>query len=372
MDHATVLSSTVIVTTPPAHAAGIVDVVVTNPDGQSATLSGGFTYVAPTPGAALTITHIDPPTGSTGEHALRFVAITGTGFQHGATVIFGGTPAEHAEVIGTTAIVTNAPDHAPGTVDMTVTNPDGQSGSLANAYTYLVPLQIASVNPNTGPSAGCTGVTITGTGLLTGAHVLFDGLPATVSAVSADGTSISATTPAHPAGVANIIVINPNGQHGALSHAFTFTGDTNPPITAALTITQIEPAIGPTTGGVRVAIHGAGFKDGVVVTFDTTPGTAVHIINSTLLVVTTPGHAAGTATVTVSEGSTQSSLNNGYGYIAPPEHRPGGATSAANEPAPAPIPPGGRNPHAPAVSAVSVAGGASGASVAPNPMPPSR
>jgi IPT/TIG domain/Dockerin type I domain len=41
-----VVSSTQITATTPAHAAGAVNVVVTNPDAQSATLASGFTYVA--------------------------------------------------------------------------------------------------------------------------------------------------------------------------------------------------------------------------------------------------------------------------------------------------------------------------------------
>jgi len=43
----TVTPPTTINFTTPAHAAGAVDVVVTNPDAQSATLAGGFTYLAP-------------------------------------------------------------------------------------------------------------------------------------------------------------------------------------------------------------------------------------------------------------------------------------------------------------------------------------
>jgi hypothetical protein len=43
----TVVSSTSISATVPAHAAGPVNVVVTNTNGQSATLTSGFTYVAP-------------------------------------------------------------------------------------------------------------------------------------------------------------------------------------------------------------------------------------------------------------------------------------------------------------------------------------
>jgi hypothetical protein len=41
------MSSTTITVTTPPHAAGLVNVTVTNPNGQSVTLTNGFTYVAP-------------------------------------------------------------------------------------------------------------------------------------------------------------------------------------------------------------------------------------------------------------------------------------------------------------------------------------
>lgn len=40
-------TSTQFVASAPVHAAGIVDVVVTNPDGRTFTLPGGYTYVSP-------------------------------------------------------------------------------------------------------------------------------------------------------------------------------------------------------------------------------------------------------------------------------------------------------------------------------------
>ena len=40
----TVVNSTTIVVTTPAHTAGPADVIVTNYDGQSATLTNGYTY----------------------------------------------------------------------------------------------------------------------------------------------------------------------------------------------------------------------------------------------------------------------------------------------------------------------------------------
>src|SRR4029079_12776947 len=56
-----VVSGTSITATTPAHAAGAVSVIVTNPDLQNGTLASGFTYAAPAP----TVTTVSPATGST-------------------------------------------------------------------------------------------------------------------------------------------------------------------------------------------------------------------------------------------------------------------------------------------------------------------
>src|SRR5207248_799697 len=57
-----VASSPSITATTAAHAAGVVDVVVTNTDAQSGTLTSGYTYTATTP--APTITSISPNSGT--------------------------------------------------------------------------------------------------------------------------------------------------------------------------------------------------------------------------------------------------------------------------------------------------------------------
>ena len=58
----TVVSSTSITATTPAHAAGAVNVVVTNTDTKSGTLSGGYTYVVVNP--APNVTSIAPNSGT--------------------------------------------------------------------------------------------------------------------------------------------------------------------------------------------------------------------------------------------------------------------------------------------------------------------
>lgn len=129
----TVTNSTTMTAVTPAHAAGAVNVVVTNPDGQSGTKASGFTYTTPQPPAP-TVTGVSPNTGP-GAGGTS-VTISGTNFVSGATVSFGGVAASNVNVTSGTSISAVTPAHAAGAVTVTVTNPDGQSGSLTNAFTY--------------------------------------------------------------------------------------------------------------------------------------------------------------------------------------------------------------------------------------------
>jgi phosphatidylserine/phosphatidylglycerophosphate/cardiolipin synthase-like enzyme len=136
-----VSNATTITATTPAHAAGAVDVVVTNPDNQSGTLTGGYTYQSPPPPPAPTVTNVAPNGGSTAGGTS--VTITGTGFQAGATVTFGGTAATNVVVSNSTTITATTPAHAVGAVDVTVTNPDNQSGTLTGGFSYAQALETA-------------------------------------------------------------------------------------------------------------------------------------------------------------------------------------------------------------------------------------
>src|SRR5262249_28332915 len=82
------------------------------------------------------------------------VTIAGTGFITGATVSFGGTAATGVTVSSSTQITATTPAHAAGSGDVVVTNPDTQTGTLSNGYTYTsgVPIsfaQIAYATPQT-------------------------------------------------------------------------------------------------------------------------------------------------------------------------------------------------------------------------------
>ena len=120
---------------------------------------GGKPPLAPTPPPPFTPPVVLPPSfappvvtglseslGSTGGGAE--LKIEGTGFlalEGGPVVIFGGIRAGRVSVRDSTAIFTTVPPHEAGLVDIVVSNPDGQSARLVNAYTYASP---DSFDPN--------------------------------------------------------------------------------------------------------------------------------------------------------------------------------------------------------------------------------
>ena len=112
----------------PLVAALIAGVLITGCGSDARPIAG-----PPAPQAAPTITSISPEEGLSGLSTR--VAIRGTGFQGGVVVTLGG-PAAVMAVSGGTVISALTPNHQPDVVDVTVTNPDGQSATLKNAYSY--------------------------------------------------------------------------------------------------------------------------------------------------------------------------------------------------------------------------------------------
>jgi hypothetical protein len=213
----TFINANNLTATTPAGTAGAQNVVVTNPDAQFGSLIGGFTYVLPAP----TTTGIVPASGTTAGGTP--VTITGTHFVAGAAVTIGGAEATNVVFVNATSITATTPAGTLGVKDVVVTNPDGQLGTLAGGFTYTEPVApiVTGINPNSGPVAGGTAVTITGTNFVAGATVTIGGVAAMdFSVVSA--TSITATTPAGTLGAKDVVVTNPDTLFGTLPGGFTY------------------------------------------------------------------------------------------------------------------------------------------------------
>jgi len=87
----------------------------------------------PTP----TLTSISPTAGTTAGGTN--VTITGSNFVSGTTVTIGGSAATNVVFVSATTLTAKTPTHAFGTTNVVVKNPDNQTGTLANAYTFVSP-----------------------------------------------------------------------------------------------------------------------------------------------------------------------------------------------------------------------------------------
>lgn len=300
-----VSSTTVLVTTPAHPVAGPVNVVATTTFG-SGTGTGLFTYVAQ---AAPTVTAISPASGNTAGGTQ--VQITGTNFSGATSVSIGGSPATFVVVVSATKITATTSAHTvPGVVDVVVTTPAGV-GTGTGLYTYVAGAPtVTAISPVSGPIAGGTAVTITGTNFTGASNITIGGVtPTAVTVVSA--TSITATTPAHAAGAVDVVVTTPVGT-GTGRNLFTY----NAPAGAALpTVTAVSPNTGVPGGGTTVTITGTNFTNATAVMFGGTNAAFFTVVSTTSISARSPaGSGTVHVTVTTSIGTSAAGPGDQFSY----------------------------------------------------------
>ena len=246
----TVNSTTSITAVVPAGlSTGTVDVLVSNANGASLTSSADhYTY-----GVVPAVTSISPTLGPVG----TMVTITGTDFVNVTGVKFGTVSATSGSQPGPTVIMAVAPANT-GTVDITITNGVGTSAtSTVDQFTYVFPPTVTAISPGSGPTAGGTSVTLTGTNLAHVTAVSFGGTAATGFTINSE-TSITATAPAGT-GTVDVTVTNAAATSATSSaDQFTYNGamavTTNPTdqtINAGQTATFTVAASGTPTPTVQ-------------------------------------------------------------------------------------------------------------------------
>jgi IPT/TIG domain len=286
-------------TSPPGVSAGAVDVRVTtagvtSPINRPADL---FTYTSTT---TPTVTGLSPTFGPAAGGT--FVTISGTNFVDVTAVDFGTTPATGETVINSNTITVDSPPGM-GIVDLTVTTDTGTSPTNpADQFTYLAAPTVTGVSPSSGPLAGGTSVTITGTDLL-GASAVYFGTTLATSFNVFSSTSITAASPQGTSpGPVDVTVTTPAGTSPINQPADQFT------YLAAPAVLGISPSSGPSAGGTTVTITGTSFAGASSVAFGTTPAVSFSVVSSTTItVVSLPG--AGTVDVIVTTPSGTSTLS---------------------------------------------------------------
>ncbi len=314
-------------TTAPVAAPGLVSVTLVNPDGQFASLDEAFEYLDPeTLGPGPEVTAVDPESGPTaGGDDLR---ISGNFLDDAAIAMLGDRPLADVGLVDMNVLGGTTPEGEAGLATLIVTNPDGQSTVVEDAFLYVPPPVIDSITPATGPSVGHTPAVIRGANFVMGStpatksRVFFcdsyepmdncEQAPASTTVVQS-ATQIDLVTPAHTPGLADVVVVNPDGQYVILVDGFSFTP---PPA-----ITNVTPNHGSTTGGESITIAGQGFGAGAVVTLGDDLCLDIVVWDSTRIVCTTPRVlTAGPVGVTVlNPNGATATLGGGFLYISPPD-----------------------------------------------------
>jgi hypothetical protein len=168
-------------------------------------------------------------------------------------------------------------------VALTVFAADGTSIGTARTIQAGKPPapSVGKLAPKTGPAAGGTSVTITGSGFAGATAVTFGASEAASFTVNSP-TSITAVAPAGTAGTVDIRVTAPTGT-SPISAADHFKY-------GSPTVTGVSPNSGSKAGGTSVAISGSGFALGAATTFKfgKAPATSVNCTSTTSCTASAP------------------------------------------------------------------------------------
>ena len=212
------------------------DVIVTNLDSQSATLTNGFTISNSAPD----ITGIDPSTGLN-NGPVGIFNLSGHNFQSGATVqlykgVLSPIPGTSVNVISPTTItcffdLTGIPV---GAYNIGVVNPDTQAAALTNGFYVFYPQipAITGITPDNGINIGPVSTVINGSGFQTGLTANLtrgsDSIPGTVSGITGGSFGSVFNITGVAVGTWDLKVTNDDGQFAISTGAFTVTAPVPP------------------------------------------------------------------------------------------------------------------------------------------------
>jgi len=138
--------------TPPGRS-GVVSLEVVNPDGKSAILPNAFRYKG-----SPQITSISPQMGS--PEGGYTITISGNDFEEGSSILFGSQYAQ-TTFVNPNTLAAIAPGGENGSIDITVTDKEGERNTYAGGFFYNDPPKILSMTAYPNPIVRNTNSTIT-------------------------------------------------------------------------------------------------------------------------------------------------------------------------------------------------------------------
>jgi hypothetical protein len=305
------VAQTQLIATIPAHAAGIVDVTVTNATGKSVVGAlSKFTYNVPAP---IVIT-VNPATVTTLGGTV--VTLTGTSFTGATAVKVDATPAASVKVLSDTSLTFVAPARTTvGSPHVTVTTARGTSAvGTADQLRYTLPPApaITGLSVTSGKTNESTPVVLTGTNLPGITKVTAGGVAIAFTRVS--DTQLRVVLAAHVAAAVHLQVTGPGGTSLA-GNADLYTWTPPPaPIVTRLSVTSAK-----STQSTPVTVTGTNLIGTSKVTVG---GVAVSFtgVTATQLTLVLPAHVAAALHVQVTGpgGTSIAGSTDLFTWTAPP------------------------------------------------------
>ena len=213
-------------------------------------------------------------------------------------------------------------------------------GTTIGAVRFTPPPKVTGLNPPSGPTAGGTVVTVTGTDFGGATAVLFGNIPAS-SYVVDSGTQITATSPPareHDSNSApvRLVVNTPGGtSDDPYGNVPLFTYNAPTPV-----ISAVSPTNGSTGGGTVLTISGSGFTTARQVGFGNpdAPGSLTRVpassfisISDSQIVLPTPARPPATVDVVVTTdgGENVAAASDHFTFVSPAGGAPGSVRRVA-------------------------------------------
>jgi len=298
----------VVVTAPDGYTWGAVDVNVSD-NVDSATSSGGYTYLIPT--ISLVTPNEGPMNGGTA------VTVYGSNFTNDISAFyFDGEQTYDFTWISPTEIIATTPGGSTAGVPISV-DFDTNAGTVygESQFTYLAP-SISSVNPNQGSISGGTLVTIYGSNIPDDISGVSFGNDDASTFTWISPTEITAVTPVQYSAAGGLVDVDIYMGSGEIIYGpnqFTYL---------APSISLVTPDKGSIGGGTPVTINGTNFTDDITdILFGPYSATSVTWVSPTEITAVTSARTYGAAglvsvDIVTSSGSTVSAPNK-FTYLDP-------------------------------------------------------
>ena len=188
------------------------------------------------------------------------------------------------------------------------TNPDPTNPDPTNPDP-TVGLAMDKVEPDEGRTAGGELVVIEGQDFVEGTEVFFGSAPSPDVTVYSS-VIIHARTPAHKPGVVDVKVKTPQGEQVVLAEAYLFRD--------LISVTSVEPASAPATGGLPLTIKGQGFTKDTKVLLGGRLAVDITVVDTNTILAISPPGEPGVVDVLASTPWTNALLENGFKFSLPP------------------------------------------------------